>query len=65
MAVTELGDRGTSMPSGYSTYVGGAKKPNVPPPFEGLDDLFIRRVGQGMSTGICSATQPASSDTGP
>ena len=43
----------------------GAKKNNVPPPIEVLDDFFLLSDGQGMYTGICSATRPASGALGP
>ena len=65
MAVMALGSRGTCMSLGYSAAVGGAKNPNVPSPLEGLDELFLLRYGQGMSTGILSSTQHARGATGP
>ena len=40
------------------------KKNSVPSSFEGLDDLFLLRDVQGMSTGIFYATRPASGTTG-
>ena len=60
MAVTELGERGTGMTSGYSKSVGWAKNPNVPAPPEGLDELIILRNENAMSTGIWSATRSSS-----
>ena len=52
------------MSSGDSTATGGSKKPNVPSPIEELDELFLLSDGHGMSTGVCSATRPASGAPG-